>query len=51
MFLIASPESVAGRIVKAILKGEDLVYAPAFWRPVMLLIRLIPERIFKRMRL
>jgi len=51
MFLVASPESVAARIVKAILKGEDLVYAPAFWRPVMLLIRLIPERVFKRMRL
>lgn len=51
MFLVASPESVAARIVKAILKGEDLVYTPAFWRPVMLLIRLIPERIFKRMRL
>ncbi len=51
MFLVASPESVASRIVKAILKGEDSVYAPAFWRPVMLLIRLIPEKIFKRMRL
>ncbi len=51
MFLVASPESVAARIVKAILKGEDLVYVPAFWRPVMLLIRLIPERLFKRLRL
>jgi len=51
MFLVASPQSVAARIVKAVLKGEDLVYAPAFWRPVMLLIRLIPEKVFKRMRL
>jgi decaprenylphospho-beta-D-erythro-pentofuranosid-2-ulose 2-reductase len=51
MFLVASPETIARRIVKAILKGEDLVYAPAFWRPVMLLIRLIPEKVFKRMRL
>jgi short-subunit dehydrogenase len=51
MFLVASPESVAVRIVKAILKCEDIVYAPAFWRPVMLLIRLIPEKVFKRMRL
>jgi short-subunit dehydrogenase len=51
MFLVASPESVAARIVKAILNGEDSVYAPAFWRPVMLLIRLIPEKVFKRMRL
>jgi short-subunit dehydrogenase len=51
MFLVASPRAVARRIVKAIVKGQDSIYAPAFWRPIMLLIRFIPERIFKRMRL
>ena len=51
MFLVASPESAATHIVEAILKGRDQAYVPGFWRPVMLLIRLIPERIFKRMRL
>jgi decaprenylphospho-beta-D-erythro-pentofuranosid-2-ulose 2-reductase len=51
LFLVASPQAAARSIVKAVLKGEDLAYVPRFWRPVMLLIRLIPEKIFKRMRL
>jgi decaprenylphospho-beta-D-erythro-pentofuranosid-2-ulose 2-reductase len=51
LFLVASPQAAARRIVEAVLKGEDQAYVPRFWRPVMLLIRLIPERIFKRMRL
>jgi decaprenylphospho-beta-D-erythro-pentofuranosid-2-ulose 2-reductase len=51
MFLVAKPERVARRIVEAILRGEDECYVPSFWRPVMFLVRLIPERIFKRMRL
>jgi short-subunit dehydrogenase len=51
LFLVASPQAAARRIVEAVLKGEDEAYVPRFWRPVMLLIRLIPEKIFKRMRL
>jgi short-subunit dehydrogenase len=51
LFLVASPQTAAKRIVAAVLKGEDQAYVPGFWRPVMLLIRLIPEKIFKRMRL
>ena len=51
VFLVASPRTAARSIVKAVLKGEDQAYVPRFWRPVMLLIRLIPEKIFKRMRL
>jgi short-subunit dehydrogenase len=51
MFLVASPQAAARSIVKAVLKGEDQAYVPRFWQPVMLLIRLIPEKIFKRMRL
>jgi decaprenylphospho-beta-D-erythro-pentofuranosid-2-ulose 2-reductase len=51
LFLVASPQTAARRIVAAVLKGEDQAYVPGFWRPVMLLIRLIPEKIFKRMRL
>ena len=51
LFLVASPRTAARRIVAAVLKGEDQAYVPRFWRPVMLLIRLIPEKIFKRMRL
>ena len=51
MFLVASPQGAARRIVKAVLRGQDECYVPSFWRPVMLLIRSIPERAFKRMRL
>jgi hypothetical protein len=51
MFLVASPEKAGRQIVDAIVKGNDVRYVPGFWRPVMLAIRAIPERLFKRMRL
>jgi short-subunit dehydrogenase len=50
-FLVAPPERVAAGIVKAIDRGADEVYLPGFWRPVMMAIRAVPERIFKRMKL
>ena len=49
--LWATPEDVASGIVKAMGKGADEVYLPGFWRFIMLVIRHIPERIFKRMSL
>jgi short-subunit dehydrogenase len=49
--LWASPEQVASRIIVAIDKGWDVVYAPAFWRLIMLVITTIPERVFKRLSL
>jgi hypothetical protein len=33
------------------LRGRDIVYTPWYWRYVMLIIRLIPEPIFKRLPL
>jgi len=50
LFLVASPESVGKGIYRAIVKGQDVVYLPWFWRPVMFIVRLIPEAIFKRLR-
>lgn len=50
LFLVASPESVAKGIFRAIVKGKDVVYLPWFWRPIMLVVRSIPEGIFKRLR-
>ncbi len=50
-FLWVKPEAVARSIVKAVNKKRDVVYAPWFWRYIMLIIRLIPERIFKKMTL
>ncbi|HEV2065091.1 MAG TPA: SDR family oxidoreductase [Thermoanaerobaculia bacterium] len=51
MFLVASPESAGRAIARAIGRGREVVYVPGFWRAAMLLIRAIPERVFKRLRL
>jgi len=51
LFLVATPESVAQGIYKAVVKRKDIAYLPWFWRYVMLVVRLIPERVFKRLRL
>ena len=47
----AQPETVANGIVAAIDKKQDIVYVPSFWRIIMFFIKLVPERIFKRLRL
>ncbi len=49
--LLSARETVARRIITAARKRRDVVYVPWFWRYIMLVIRHIPERIFKRMRL
>jgi short-subunit dehydrogenase len=51
LFLVASPEYAARKIVAALRRPGDIRYVPWFWRPIMLAIRLIPEFLFKRMRL
>ncbi|MCP5357989.1 MAG: SDR family oxidoreductase [Pseudomonadales bacterium] len=48
--LWASPEQVAQAVVKGIAKRRTTVYAPAFWRLIMLIVRCIPEFLFKRLR-
>lgn len=48
-FLVASPESAAAAIVRHAERGADVRYVPSFWRPLMLGVRLIPERVFKRL--
>ena len=49
--LWVGPEAIARGIVRAVNKRKDIVYLPFFWRYIMLIIRLIPERIFKHMSL
>ncbi len=49
--LWASPERIASGIVQALAARRDVVYLPWFWAPIMLAIRSIPERVFKRMSL
>lgn len=47
--LWARPEQVAQIVRIATERGGPLLYAPWFWRWIMLVIRLIPTRIFNRM--
>ena len=49
LFLVAKPEDAASAILRAALKGKEVVYTPVFWALIMLIIRLIPERIFKKL--
>jgi short-subunit dehydrogenase len=49
--LWAQPGRIAAGIVDAIDRGRSVVYLPWFWRPIMLVIRLIPEPLFKRIPL
>jgi len=49
--LWAKPERVARDIVGAIDSGKAEIYTPFFWRWIMLIIRNIPETIFKRLSL
>src|SRR5262249_6884502 len=46
---VRSPEDVAIRIVRSISGGPDVVYAPGFWRWVMLGVRWLPDGLFKRL--
>lgn len=49
--LWAQPEKVAKDIVKAIDKKKNVLYTPFFWRFIMLIIKNIPEALFKKMKL
>jgi decaprenylphospho-beta-D-erythro-pentofuranosid-2-ulose 2-reductase len=51
LFLVAPPETVARGIRRAVSKGRDTVYLPGFWRGLMMVIRSIPEPVFKRLKL
>jgi decaprenylphospho-beta-D-erythro-pentofuranosid-2-ulose 2-reductase len=49
--LWAKPDAIAGVIVKAAEGGGPVVYAPWFWRFILLIIRLVPAPIFHKTRL
>lgn len=49
--LFADPAAVGTRIYHALLREEEIVYVPWFWRWIMLVVRTIPDFIFKRMTL
>jgi short-subunit dehydrogenase len=49
--LWATPVAVAADIVRAMDRGTAVLYTPWFWRPIMWVIRSVPETVFRRLRL
>ena len=49
--LWAKPATIAAGIVRAMDRKSSVVYLPFFWRPVMLAVRMVPERLFRRLTL
>ncbi len=51
VYLTATPEEVAVAITAAIHKRRNVVYVRRIWRLIMFAIRILPEWLFKRMKL
>lgn len=49
--LTAQPEEVANDVFKAQQKGKDVLYTKWLWKYIMLIIKHIPEFIFKKLKL
>lgn len=49
--LWATPKAIAEGIVRAIEARKSVTYLPAYWRFIMLVIRAIPEKLFRLLRL
>lgn len=44
-----TPAAAAAAIYRAYQRGRLVVFVPAMWRPIMAIVRLIPERLFQRL--
>lgn len=49
--LTAQPAEVGAAVLKAVERRQDVIYVRGVWRLIMGIIRLIPERIFKKLSL
>ena len=49
--LTAQPSEVGEAVYKAVVARKNIIYVRWFWRWIMLLIKLIPEPVFKKMKL
>lgn len=47
--LTASARAVGQGVYRAMNGRKEIAYIPRFWRPIMLVVRAIPERVFKRL--
>jgi decaprenylphospho-beta-D-erythro-pentofuranosid-2-ulose 2-reductase len=48
--LFAQADEVAAQSLDAIAKGRAVAWVPWFWRPIMTVVRLLPEPLFQRAR-
>lgn len=48
--LFAAPSHVADAIVRGMRHRTPVIYVPWFWRPIMAIVRAIPERLFMRLK-
>ena len=49
--LTAKPDDVAFAVIKAVQKRQDVIYVKPFWRVIMMIIKIIPEKVFKKIRI
>ena len=49
--LLAEPEAVAKRVLKGFNGNKDILYVKPIWKWIMLIIKLLPEFLFKRLKL
>ncbi|SFU80473.1 MULTISPECIES: SDR family oxidoreductase [Pseudomonas] len=49
--LVVKPEQIAKRIVKGIENKTNVLYTPGFWKAIMLIIKLVPQFVFKKTNL
>ncbi|MGV3768281.1 MAG: SDR family oxidoreductase [Chitinophagaceae bacterium] len=49
--LTGHPEDVAAAVYKAVERKQNVVYVKWFWKWIMLIIKMIPEFMFKKMKL
>tara|TARA_B100002051_G_C16741621_1_gene644667 strand:- start:3237 stop:3971 length:735 start_codon:yes stop_codon:yes gene_type:complete len=49
--LKVTPNYVAKRIYMMQQRGKDIIYIPRFWSLIMILVKLVPERIFKKLNI
>ena len=48
--LTASPEAVAHDVFKAQQKTKDILYTRWYWRIILGIFKILPERVFKRLK-
>jgi short-subunit dehydrogenase len=49
--ITATPDAVATAVYKAVIKRKDSIYVLWMWRWIMLIIKSIPENVFKKLKL